>query len=113
MRDEYVERAPSRSAFGKLDAYEGLKYILQTMDVPLTPSTPSGLLVRSCGSGMLECVLPFSAEGGVAHLYTTEGILLESKRFSGSAFFITAAPGLYIVRAETASGEARSRVAVR
>lgn len=113
VRDEYVERAPNGSAFGKLDAYEGLKYILQTMDVPLTPSTPSGLLVRSCGSGMLECVLPFSAEGGVAHLYTTEGILLESKRFSGSAFFITAAPGLYIVRAETASGEARSRVAVR
>lgn len=112
-RDDAVERAPNGGAFGKLDAFEGLKYILANMHVPSTAATPSRLLVRALGPGEVECVLPFSAEGGVASLYAADGSLLERREFTGVSCAFRASPGIYVVQASTARGTACGRVCVR
>lgn len=110
IRDTQTDNAFNGSATGKIDAYEGLKYILTNSGIDVKP-TLHKLMTRAY-AGQAECVIPFTTQGGRAKIYTPAGSLINSFSFTGGTFTIAPGRGIYIIKVTTAEGTATARIVI-
>lgn len=114
-RDDNVDAASNGGAYGKLDAYEGLKYILSNLSAPgtVTDICPDKLMVRHLAPGEIECVMPFATQGGTVEVYSPTGGIEKRNTFSGTVFRMGLTAGLHLIKAVTPQGIASQKVMIR
>lgn len=114
LRDSFVQDAVNGSASGKIDAYAGLKYVLENFADPSAVSPPeiTRLMVRYLGAGQAECVVPFGCDGGTLEVYTLQGSLLQRTPFTGGSFRLQLPRGAYIVKAVTPRATATQKLLI-
>ncbi len=112
--DSLTLSAPNGSAYGKLDAYEGLNYILHRSSLPgvILPEQKSELMIRCHGEGDVECSLPFPVTGGTLSVYTPQGTLLLREPLIEGRARLQLPAGIHILRATTPQGSATARLSV-
>ena len=109
--------------FGVPSAYKGLKRILETTSVNITPgivtesstNTPHRLMVKYLNDGLIEAVVPFPTSGGTYTLYGGDGRLLSQDSFGGSTFAVElpSHKGLCILTVTTPQGIATQKLATK
>ena len=84
-----------RTRYGMVDAYAGLKYILDKQSSLHSVENkwggeafdrPSGLMTRYFADGEVEAVVPFDVNGGTYRLYSSDGRLCADGLFEGVSF---------------------------
>ena len=111
-QDEFTAQHPERWGVGKIDAYEGLKYVLNIASVG-NVSAENEILIKANGNGYEV----FSPVGSVrAELYNLAGSTVASESVSGNTLTISTdnvAPGIYVLRATSGSQVKTRKVTVR
>ncbi len=100
------EKYPYSCAYGSIDAYAGLKYLLLTHSVPgVSADDVTKVMIRfldgnSRADSHIECVLPEVPTSPVAaEFISTDGRVISSKRLQSQSFTLTlpGSPGIYIL----------------
>ena len=112
--DESTLQAPQGSAYGKVNAYDGLRYILTTLSLPgtVTDNYPDKLMVRHLGGGEVECAVPFSCTEGSASVYTAQGSHLFTRPLTDGAVRFHLPSGVHIVTATAPQGTASQKIVI-
>ncbi|MCM1482944.1 MAG: S8 family serine peptidase [Muribaculaceae bacterium] len=115
VKDMYVEDAPDRFGAGKLDALEGIKYILTNSAAvgSVFADDDTRLIVTRSGNVLTAYVA--GATGVSATLYTTQGTMASKVEATGeevTADLSALTPGVYVLTVDTAEGQRYSRKTV-
>lgn len=113
-KDAYTSKAPERFGAGRINALEGIRYILglsgiaditvDTSDFVVTPTYDHSFEIFAAGASSIR-----------AELYSMSGALVASTSANGDTVTISASgatPGVYILRSTTPSGRTDSRKVV-
>lgn len=105
LRDELLEDTPERVRYGKIDAFEGLRYISQKygfVSAPAIEAEAAGLSVRY-HSDRIECLIPESDVESQVALVDAAGRTFDSFTASGSSIELPrpTAAGVYILSVKT------------
>ena len=117
MTDEYTEDAPERSGYGKINAYEGLKYIYTTYLGVESAVAPDQLkpIIRHLSDEQLEIVLNADVLDGEVMMCDMSGNVVAHKSFSGNMLNIdhSGTAGVYILSIKTEKGNSVNRILVK
>lgn len=112
--DEFTAAAPARWGMGKINALEGLKYILRTTGInDVAAADPSrSLIIENRGGNILDIFLA-GTNGYTASLYNLQGAAVasvkadtESTTLDASAF----APGIYVLSVNASNGTVSRKI---
>lgn len=96
-----LEGYPEYSAYGTIDAFEGLKYAVAKFSVPtVETASDQRLSIRFLGNSSIEVVASQSLRNATASFISMDGRTVSAVPVSGSDFTIStpSAPGIYILR---------------
>ena len=117
MTDEYTEDAPERSGYGKIDAYNGLKYIYTNYLGVESAVAPDQLkpIIRHLSDEQLEIVLNADVLDGEVMMCDMSGNVVAHKSFSGNMLNIdhSGTAGVYILSIKTEKGNSVNRILVK
>ena len=117
MTDEYTEDAPERSGYGKIDAYNGLKYIYTNYLGVESAVAPDELkpIIRHLSDEQLEIVLNADVLDGEVMMCDMSGNIVATKSFSGNIVELEhrGTAGVYILSIKTEKGNSVNRILVK
>ena len=117
MTDEYTEDAPERSGYGKIDAYNGLKYIYTNYLGVESAVAPDELkpIIRHLSDEQLEIVLNADVVDGEVMMCDMSGNIVATKSFSGNIVELEhrGTAGVYILSIKTEKGNSVNRILVK
>lgn len=115
--DEYTEDSPERSGYGKINAYEGLKYIYTTYLGVESAVAPDELkpIIRHLSDEQLEIVLNADVLDGEVMMCDMSGNIVATKSFSGNIVELEhrGTAGVYILSIKTEKGNSVNRILVK
>ncbi len=106
-RQDIMERYGDVAAYGEIDAYEGLKYILNNMGIGNYGSMDlPKLMVRFLADNNIECVVSDGGAKGMAQLISMDGKIYELGYVNDTVFNLTLpdVKGIYILSIPTSKG---------
>ena len=117
MTDELTEGSPERSGYGKIDAYNGLKYIYTNYLGVESAVAPDELkpIIRHLSDQQLEIVLNADVQRGEAMMCDMSGKVVATKSFQGNLVELDhcGTAGIYILSIKTEKGNSVSRILVK
>ena len=117
IRDEYVETKHSQAGAGKIDAYNGLKYILTKMTHIVDSSIDDNLkvMMRYLNNNEIELIMSIPNIDGEIELYDLSGKLIQTQVFNGNTvrYITNADSGYYIMKISTKYGNNVQKVYIK
>lgn len=118
---EVLDKFPNQSAYGCIDAYQGIKYAINKFSVKgvqndENPRISIRFLDNSFTIGSrIECVLSSSVSNGMAEFLSTDGRCIARSKVNGSDFITTLpdTPGIYILRVAGSGFMASRKIIVK
>lgn len=111
-KDSFTQSAGIKAGAGKIDAYEGLKYIYTQFLSVDSSSLEFRPIVRHLSKSEMEIVLSYDEARGEAALYSLSGQLVSRKSFTGNTLRLShnAVPGVYILTITSPNGYSSTRI---
>jgi hypothetical protein len=112
-RQDIMERYGDVAAYGEIDAYEGLKYILNNMGIGNYDSMDlPKLMVRFLADNNIECVVSNGGAKGMARLISMDGKIYELGYVNDTVFNLTLpdVKGIYILSIPTSKGHISQKI---
>ena len=119
VNDENTQSEPEKWGYGKIDSFEGLKYIYRTTGVGNAMAEKQPIIIGNCTADGRFSILAANEGVATVSVYGISGSLAASQRIdlsAGSADIDlsgTLAPGTYIVRVEGNKAVATTKLIVR
>ena len=117
MTDELTEGSPERSGYGKIDAYNGLKYIYTNYLGVESAVAPDELkpIIRHLSDQQLEIVLNANVQRGEVMMCDMSGKVVAAKSFQGNLVELEhcGTAGIYVLSIKTEKGNSVSRILVK
>lgn len=118
---EVLDKFPNQSAYGCIDAYQGIKYAINKFSVKgvqndENPRISIRFLDNSFTVGSrIECVLSSTVSNGMAEFLSTDGRRIARFKVNGSDFITTLpdTPGIYILRVAGSGFMASRKIIVK
>jgi hypothetical protein len=108
-----MQRYGDVAAYGEIDAYEGLKYILNNMSIKTNDGIDlSRLMVRFLDDNNIECVVSNGDAKGLVQLIAMDGRSYELGYVNGGTFNLTLPneKGIYILSIPTTNGRISQKI---
>lgn len=112
-RQDIMQRYGEVAAYGEIDAYEGLKYILNNMSIKTNDGIDlSRLMVRFLDDNNIECVVSNGDAKGLVQLIAMDGRSYELGYVNGGTFNLTLPneKGIYILSIPTTNGRISQKI---
>lgn len=113
--DSAVESAGSKVGAGKIDAYNGLKYIYTRLSDVKKVATQLKPIVRQISNCEIEVVMNVVDSDGIAKLYSIDGIELAKSEFDGNIARVShnLNVGVYLLTVEAQSKLSTTRILIK
>ena len=113
--DSAVESAGSKAGAGKIDAYNGLKYIYTQLSDVKKVATQLKPIVRQISNCEIEVVMNVVDSGGVAKIYSIDGIELAKSKFNGNIARVShnLNVGVYLLTIEAQGKRSTTRILIK
>jgi hypothetical protein len=114
--DALVAKYPERSAYGVIDAYKGLKYVLTTLSTPTQEYEAfDKLTIRFLSSRSIEGVIPYPVSSATVHLTDMAGRELLRKSIDTQVFDLDLpdTSGCYMLYITTHKGRLSQKLFLR
>lgn len=113
--DLAVESAGSKAGAGKIDAYNGLKYIYTQFSDVKKVATQLKPIVRQISNCEIEVVMNVVDSGGVAKIYSIDGIELAKSKFNGNISRVShnLNVGVYLLTIEAQGKRSTTRILIK
>lgn len=113
--DSAVESAGSKAGAGKIDAYNGLKYIYTQLSDVKKVATQLKPIVRQISNCEIEVVMNVVDSGGVAKIYSIDGIELAKSKFNGNIVRVShnLNVGVYLLTIEAQGKRSTTRILIK
>jgi subtilisin family serine protease len=114
--DALVAKYPERSAYGVIDAYKGLKYVLTTLSTPTQEYEAfDKLTIRFLSSRSIEGVIPYPVSSATVHLTDMAGRELLRKSIDTQVFDLDLpdTSGCYMLYITTPKGRLSQKLFLR
>lgn len=115
--DTFTENNPNRAGAGKIDAYEGLKYIFTNMsDIDLIYSDEyrQKVILRHIDENKIQLVVNYTNAHGSVKIYKINGEQMLHQNIDSNIIDIehTLSPGIYIIKVSTDRGNSQLKLLV-
>ena len=113
--DSAVESAGSKAGAGKIDAYNGLKYIYTQLSDVKKVATQLKPIVRQISNCEIEVVMNVVDSDGVAKIYSIDGIELAKSKFNGNIVRVShnLNVGVYLLTIEAQGKRSTTRILIK
>lgn len=113
--DSAVESAGSKAGAGKIDAYNGLKYIYTQLSDVKKVATQLKPIVRQISNCEIEVVMNVVDSGGVAKINSIDGIELAKSKFNGNISRVShnLNVGVYLLTIEAQGKRSTTRILIK
>ena len=113
--DSAVESAGSKAGAGKIDAYNGLKYIYTQLSDVKKVATQLKPIVRQISNCEIEVVMNVVDSDGVAKIYSIDGIELAKSKFNGNIARVShnLNVGVYLLTIEAQGKRSTTRILIK
>ncbi len=113
----WLANHPERAAWGQIDAYEGLKYILNTFTVAETLADNNGsfkMIARYMNRNTLEITCSREVSDAVLAVYSADGRVLKRQPIHYRTFSVTLpyTAGLYLITVTDSRGKAVMKASI-
>lgn len=101
--------------YGNIDAYAGLKYILNRTSVGVSVSDSDKILIKTLPGGILDCTVPALQSSADVTLYSASGAIADKYTVNSKSFTISTSnlsKGIYILRVTGDNCNVNHKVAV-